>query len=67
MKYIQMVNVHATIQLIIGHATLPRILDLDTKFSLPRLPDADGRRDPTEMLVRDVLSMMKIGSSEKKI
>jgi len=34
-KYIQMVNVHAAIQLSIGHATLPKILDLDTQFSLP--------------------------------
>ena len=34
-KYIQMVNVHASIQLSIGHTTLPGILDLDTKYLLP--------------------------------
>ena len=66
-KYIQMVNVHAAIQLIISHATLPGILDLDTKYLLPGLPDTEGPREPTEMLVQDVLSMMQIGSSKKKI
>ena len=66
-KYIQMVNVHAAIKLSIDHANLPRILDLEKKISLPQLPDAEGPRDPTKMLVWDVLSMMKIGSSKKKI
>ena len=66
-KNIQMVNGHAAIQLSIGHATLPGILDLDTKYLLPRLPDAEGPREPTEMMLRGVLSMIKIGSSKKKI
>ena len=62
-----MVNVHAEVQLSIGHTTLSGVVDLDTKYQLPQLTDADRLREPTQAMVRDILGMMKMGSKEKKI
>ena len=60
-RYIQMVQTHGSIQLSMGAAMLEGLIDVDTRFSLRLLPDADGNaREPTETSVREILSLMEI-------
>ena len=67
-KYHQMVNAHGAIQLSLGHAELPGIVDLETKYSLDRLPDKDSNpTNPSTLSVRDILTLMTIGEDSKGV
>ena len=67
-KYHQMINAHGAIQLSLGHAELPGIVDLETKYSLDRLPDKDNiPTNPSILSVRDILTLMTIGEDSKGV
>jgi hypothetical protein len=66
MKYIQMVQMHGSVQLSMGAALIKGMIDIDTSFMLRLLSGADGKpRTPTTTLVREVFSLMEI--NEKKV
>ncbi len=46
MKYIQMIQTHGSVQLIMGAAMLEGLIDADTTFTLHPLLDADGNERP---------------------
>ncbi len=60
-QYIQMVQTHKSVQLSLGVATISGVIDADLKFSLHLMPDLDGTpREPTQTLLKEVLSMMEV-------
>ena len=61
--YIQMVQTHGSVQLSLGAASINRIIDADSTFSLQLTPDADGSpRVATQTSLREVLCMMEVNS-----
>jgi hypothetical protein len=61
MKYIQMVQIHGSVQLSMGAASIEGMININTSFTLCLLPGADGKpRNPTTTLVREVFSLMEI-------
>jgi hypothetical protein len=65
-RYIQMIQTHGSIQLGMGAALLEGLIDVDTIFTLPLLPDADGKaRPPTASSVREIFSLMEM--NDKKV
>ena len=65
-KYQQMIGVHISIQMSLGQVLIPGIVDLNKKFSLTRLPDAEGPRSPTLQSVKDLLLLMTVGEGRSK-
>jgi hypothetical protein len=60
-RYVQMVQTHGLVQLSLGAASINRVIDVDSKFSLQLTPEADCKPwDPTQTLVKDVFSMMEV-------
>jgi hypothetical protein len=56
-----MVQTHGLVQLSLGGAIISGVIDADLKFSLRLTPDLDGTpREPTQTLLKEVLSMMKV-------
>jgi hypothetical protein len=65
-KYIQMVQMHGSVQLSMGAVLIKGMIDIDTSFMLQLLPGADGKpRTPTTTSVRVVFCLMEI--NEKKV
>jgi hypothetical protein len=60
-RYIQMVQTHGLVQLSLGAASINGVIDMDSKFLLQLMPEADGKqRDVTQTLVKDIFSMMEV-------
>ncbi len=65
-KYIQMVQMHGSVQLSMGAALIGGMINIDTSFTLRLLPGVDGKPwTPTTTSVREVFSLMEI--NEKKV
>ncbi len=65
-QYIQMVQTHRLVQLSLGVATISGVIDANLKFLLHLTPDLDGTpREPTQTLLKEVLSMMEV--NERKV
>ena len=61
-----MVQMHGSVQLSMGAASIERMIAINTSFTLQLLSGADGKpRTPTTTSVREVVSLMKI--NEKKV
>jgi hypothetical protein len=64
-RYIQMVQTHASVQLSLGAAPIYGVIDTETKFSLRLTPCADGSpRAPTQTSLREVFRMMEVNSKK---
>jgi hypothetical protein len=56
-----MVQTHGSVQLSLGAVTISGVIDADSKFSLRLTRDLDGTpREPTQTLLKEVLSMMEV-------
>jgi hypothetical protein len=59
-KYIQMVQMHGSVQLSMGEALIEGMINIDTSFTLRLLPGADGKpQTPTTTLVREFSASWK--------
>jgi hypothetical protein len=59
--YIQMVQTHGLVQLSLGAASINRVIDADSFFTLRLTPDLDRTpREPTKTSLRDVFQMMEV-------
>jgi hypothetical protein len=59
-KYIQMVQIHSSVQLSMGAASIEGMIDIDTNFDLRLLPGVDRKqRPPTKTSVKEIFSMME--------
>ena len=59
-RYIQMVQVHGSVQLSLGVAGIPGVTQLDKPFTIKFDPDEDGNRKPsTRKALCQVLLQMK--------
>ncbi len=59
-KYIQMVQIHRSVQLSMGAASIEGMIDIDTTFDLRLLPGVDGRQRPrTKTSAKEIFSMME--------
>jgi hypothetical protein len=59
--YIQMVQTHGLVQLSLGAASINRIIDADSHFTLRLTPDVDGKpRKPTTASLREIFRMMEV-------
>jgi hypothetical protein len=55
-----MVQIHGSVQLSIGAASIEGMIDIDMTFNLRLLPGADRKqRPPTKTSVKEILSMME--------
>ncbi len=65
-KYIQMVQMHGSVQLSMGAASIKGMIDIDTSFMLRLLLGADGKpRTLSTTLAREVFSLIEI--NKKKV
>jgi hypothetical protein len=65
-RYIQMVQIHGSVQLSMGAALLEGLIDADTTFTLCLLPDAEGKaRPPTSTSVQGIFNLIEI--NDKKV
>ena len=56
-----MVQTHGLVELSLGAATISGVIDANLKFLLRLTPDLDGtQREPTQTLLKEVLSMMEV-------
>jgi hypothetical protein len=56
-----MVQTHGLVQLSLGAATISGVIDANLKFLLHLMPDPAGTpREPTQTLLKEVLSMMEV-------
>jgi hypothetical protein len=60
-RYIQMVQMHGSVQLSMGAALLEGLINIDTSFTLRLLLDAEGKaRSPLITSVRDIFNLMEL-------
>jgi hypothetical protein len=60
-RYIQMVQTHGSVQLILGMASINGVVDADLHFTLQLTPDVDGNlRAPTTTSLREIFRMMEV-------
>ena len=65
-RYHQMVQAHTSVQMSLGTAQIPGVVDLHNKYKLERLPDAEGPREDVEMSLHSALMALSIRDGVEK-
>ena len=56
-----MVQTHGLVQLSLGGVSINKVIDMDSKFLLRLMPDAEGTpREPTQTSLREVFRLMEV-------
>ena len=62
-RYIQMVQTHGSVQLSMGAALLEGLINIDTRFTLRLLLDAEGKeRSPMVTSIQEIFNLMELNN-----